>query len=312
LGGANRGRGIACGYWGNYGGQSSASASVNPDGTINLLIGSIDLSGVRTTTAMQLAETLGIGVEAIVPQVADTNSVAETEGSYGSRTTFATGWAAYELGVRIIAEMKQRVAELWEVAPEDIEFVDGVFTAEDRQIDFAGVAAQLGETGGALMVSATVKPEGYVPALACHIVDVEVDPDTGKIDILRYTAVQDVGRAIHPDFVEGQIQGGVVQGIGWALNEEYVYTRDGRLLNANLLDYRMPTSLDVPMIDTVMVEVPNPNHPYGVRGVGEVPIVPPPAAIANAVYAAVGLRMTVLPMSPANVLEALWQKQATG
>jgi xanthine dehydrogenase molybdenum-binding subunit len=118
--------------------------------------------------------------------------------------------------------------------------------------------------------------------------------------------VQDVGTAIHPSYVEGQIQGGVTQGIGWALNEGYFYDEDGHLLNASLLDYRLPTCLDMPMIETVLVEVPNPGHPYGVRGVGEVPIVPPAAAIAQAIYQAAGVRLTTLPMSPASVLEALW------
>jgi CO/xanthine dehydrogenase Mo-binding subunit len=155
------------------------------------------------------------------------------------------------------------------------------------------------------MASATVEAGKWGPAFATHIVDVEVDPETGKVQILRYTAVQDVGTAIHPSYVEGQMQGGVAQGMGWALNEEYVYDEQGRLLNASLLDYRVPTCLDLPMIETVLVEVPNPGHPYGVRGVGEVPIVPPPAAIANAIYRAIGVRMNTLPMSPARVLEAM-------
>ena len=132
---------------------------------------------------------------------------------------------------------------------------------------------------------------------------VEVDPDTGKVTILRYTAVQDCGTAIHPSYVEGQMQGGTVQGIGWALNEEYIYNDKGAMTNASFLDYRLPTSLDLPMIDTVIVEVPDPHHPYGVRGVGEVPIVPPPAALANAIYRAVGVRMQELPMSPGRVLK---------
>lgn len=310
LGGPNRGRGIACGFWDNYGGQSSASACVNYDGTISLLIGSIDLSGERTASAMQLAETLGIAPAVIVPQVGDTNSVAETEGSYGSRTTFATGWAAILLGRKIIEELTGRVAQFWEVSPDAIAYENGEFSAGDQRIGFTELAEHLSGLGGPVMVSVTVNPSGLGPGVACHIVDVEVDPDTGKVDILRYTAIQDAGKAIHPSFVEGQIQGGVVQGIGWALNEAFIYGEDGRLLNANLLDYRMPTSLDVPMIDTVIVEVPNPHHPFGVRGVGEVPITPPPAAIANAIYNAVGVRMDVLPMSPANVLAALWKKQA--
>ncbi|MBI1279552.1 MAG: molybdopterin-dependent oxidoreductase [Anaerolineaceae bacterium] len=309
LEGKHTGRGIACAYWDNYGGQSSVSACVNTDGTINLVIGSIDLSGERTATAMQLAETLGITTGQIVPQIGDTNSVGDTEGSYGSRTTFATGWAAYLLGKKIIDELTQRVARLWELSPESITYKDGEFHADNRCISFNEIAAELDHLGGALMVNITARPSGLGPGVATHIVDVEVDPDTGKVDILRYTAIQDAGKAIHPDFVEGQIQGGVVQGIGWALNEAYIYSPEGHLLNTTLLDYRMPTSLDVPMIDTVIVEVPNPYHPYGVRGVGEVPIGPPPAAIANAIYKAVGVWLDVLPMSPANVLEALWKKQ---
>jgi CO/xanthine dehydrogenase Mo-binding subunit len=135
-----------------------------------------------------------------------------------------------------------------------------------------------------------------------------VDPDTGKVTILRYTAVQDAGKAIHPSYVEGQMQGGVVQGIGWALNEEYFFSPQGEMANSSFLDYRMPTSLDLPMIDTVIVEVANPGHPYGVRGVGEVPIVPPMAAVANAIAHAIGIRMTDLPMSPDAILEALWKE----
>ncbi len=311
LEGPNRGRGIACAYWGNWGGRSSASASMNSDGTISLLTGSIDLSGTRTSTAMQLAETLGINLDDIVPQVGDTNSVANTEGSYGSRTAFATGWAAHKIGLKLIDDLRERAAKLWDVPLDTVHYEDGEIFTEEQRIAFRDMAKHLDETGGPLMVSATSFEPGHGPSLTTHLVDVEVDPDTGKVDILRYTAIQDVGKAIHPDFVEGQIQGGVVQGIGWALNEGYFYSDDGRLLNANFLDYRMPTFLDVPMIDTVMVEVANPNHPYGVRGVGEVPIVPPPAAIANAIYAAVGVRMTVLPMSPSRVLEALWETQTT-
>ena len=141
--------------------------------------------------------------------------------------------------------------------------------------------------------------------LAAHIVDVEVDRETGKVEILRYTAFQDVGKAIHPSYVEGQIQGGVAQGVGMALNEEYVYDDRGVMRNASFLDYRMPTTLDLPMIDTVLIEVPNPGHPYGVRGVGEVPIVPPLAAVANAIHDAIGLRMRRLPASPTAILEEL-------
>ena len=153
---------------------------------------------------------------------------------------------------------------------------------------------------------------GQGNAFGLHVVDVEVDPDTGKVEILRYTALQDAGKAIHPSYVEGQMQGGAVQGIGWALNEEYYRGEQGQMLNSSFLDYRMPISLDLPMIDTVIVEVANPGHPLGVRGVGEVCLVPPMAAIANAIYDAIGIRMEHLPMNPASILEALWEKDGTG
>ena len=167
------------------------------------------------------------------------------------------------------------------------------------------MAASLEKTGGPISCQATVSPGGAGYQLAAYLVDVAVDRDTGKVDVLRSTLFQDVGKAVHPDYVAGQMQGGVVQGLGWALHEEYVYNAEGRLLNTSLLDYRMPTALDVPNTETVILETPNPGHPYGVRGVGEASILNPPAAVANAIYDAVGIRMHCLPMSPGAVLEKL-------
>ena len=306
LPGKHRGRGVAAGYWGNYGGRSSAAASVSADGTVSLIEGSVDIGGGRASIAMQLAETLQLPLSDVHPTVVDTDSVGFTEGTYGSRTTFATGWAVYELGKSILQKMTRRAAEMWEVEPGQVAYANGVFTANDNRMTFKELAAALIESGEAVVASAAVSPNTWGASFSLHIVDVEVDPETGKVDILRYTAVQDVGKAIHPAYVEGQMQGGVSQGVGWALNEGYYYDAQGHLMNASLLDYRMPTSLDLPMIDTVIVEVPNPGHPFGVRGVGEVPIVPPPAALANAIYRAVGVRMTVLPMSPGRIQDALW------
>jgi len=305
--GPNTGRGFASGFWFNYGGKSSASASVNNDGTVNLMEGSVDIGGSRTSLAMQLAETLGIAAEDVRPFVADTNEVGYTEGTYGSRTTFATGWAVIETGKALIEKLKERAAILWEVEKDAnaVTFEAGVFSSGDNKLTFKELAEKLDDTGGPVVASAAVQPKGAIPGFAAHIVDVEVDPDTGKVQILRYTAVQDVGKAIYPAYVESQIQGGVAQGVGWALNEGYLYDEQGRLLNASWLDYRMPVALDLPMIDTILVEVPNPNHPFGVKGVGEVCIVPPPGAIANAIYRAVNARVTDLPMSPAKVVETL-------
>jgi xanthine dehydrogenase molybdenum-binding subunit len=305
LPGPHRGRGVATGFWFNYGGKSSASASVNNDGTVSLLEGSVDIGGTRTSLAMQLAETLGIPAENVRPVVADTGSIGFTEGTYGSRTTFATGWAVYETANSLKEKLKERAAILWEVEAGQVQFENGVFSSGDKSLTFQELASNLDETGGPVVASAAVQPKGAGPTFATHIVDVEVDPDTGKVQILRYTAIQDAGKAIYPAYVASQMQGGVAQGVGWALNEEYLYDEQGRLLNASLLDYRMPVALDLPMIETIIVEVPNPGHPYGARGVGEVPIVPPPAAIANAIYRAVGVRMNQLPMSPARVMEAM-------
>ena len=255
---------------------------------------------------MQLAETLGLSITDIRPMVGDTDAVGYTEGTYGSRTTFATGWAAYELGISLRQQLIVRAADLWELEPDQIHYENGVFTANEHRLTFKQLAAKLHASGSPIMASVAVQPGGEGPAIGVHIVDVEVDPETGKVQILRYTAVQDAGKAIHPSYVEGQIQGGVAQGIGWALNEEYIYDDQGHLLNTSLLDYRLPTCLDLPFIDTVIVEVPNPGHPYGVRGVGEVPIVPPLAAVANAIYKALGVRMRILPMSPGRILETVW------
>ncbi len=306
LEGPNRGRGVASGYWMNVGLKSSMTASVNPDGTVALVEGSTDIGGTRASLAMQLAETLGIAAEEIKPSVVDTDSIGYTDVTGGSRTTYAGGVAAYETGLDIIRQLKERAALIWQVSADDVQYEDGVLRSlsdPTKTMTFKEIAAKLHATGAPVVGRATVSPTGQGGAFSTQIADVEVDPDTGKVTILRYTVVQDVGTAVHPAYVEGQLQGAAAQGIGWALNEEYYYDETGRMVNSSFLDYRMPTTLDLPMIDTVIVEVPNPGHPYGVRGVGEVPIVPPLAAIANAVYRATGQRFRDLPMNPRRVLE---------
>jgi xanthine dehydrogenase molybdenum-binding subunit len=307
LEGPNRGRGVAMGYWGNAGNQSSATISVNADGTISMVTGSVDIGGTRPALAMQAAETLGLGADDVIPSVGDTDSVGWTGVTGGSRTAFSTGIAVVSAAEEVKRQMIARAALLWEGEAQDVAFNDGVFTSvknPDLTMSWKDVAAKLLRTGGPVTASASSNPRQVGPAFAGHMVDLEVDPETGKVTILRYTVVQDVGTAAHPSYVEGQMQGGAAQGIGWALNEEYVYAVDGTLLNSSFLDYRMPTTLDLPLIDTVIIEVPNPGHPFGIRGVGEVSIVPPPAAIANAIRRATGTRMTKLPMSPGNIMEA--------
>ena len=314
LEGPNRGRGVAAGFWFNGTGPACATASVNGDGTVSLTEGSPDIGGGRVSMAIQMAEVLGIPAEDVHPSVGDTDAVGYTSLTAGSGATFKSGWASYEAAHDIKQQIIERAARIWEIDVKDVEFKEGLASHKsdpELKLNFKQIAARLNSTGGPIVGRGNVNPAGVGNAFAVHIVDVEVDPDTGKVDILRYTALQDVGKAVHPSYVEGQLQGGVAQGIGWALNEEYVYNDSGEMSNSSFLDYRMPTSLDLPMIETVLVEVANSGHPFGLRGVGEVCIVPPMGAVANAIHDAIGVRMEVLPMSPGNVLEALWAKNGS-
>ena len=315
LGGPNRGRGIAVGFRWQGGQTSSATINVNNSGTINLITGSVDIGGTRTAVAMQAAETLGLTSEDVFPTVADTDAVGFTANTGGSRTAFDTGLAAIAAAEEVKKVMASRAALIWEVQDEDVIFEDGTFVCTKNPSDrltFKELASRQMRTGGPITCSASANSTGVGPIFAGNIFDVEVDPDTGKVEILRATAFLDSGRSVHPSFVEGQMQGGTVQGIGWALNEEYFYTQDGAMANSSFLDYRMPITLDVPMIDCVVIEVPNPRHPYGLRGVGEAPIIPPLAALSNAIYQATGVRMRKLPMSPTNILAALAEEKDQG
>ena len=310
LSGERRGRGVASGFWFNVGFHSAAHASVNSDGTVSLALGSADIGGTRAALAMQFAETLGIPYEAVNPQVVNTDSVGHTMVTGGSRTAFAGGWAAHEAALDVRRQLEERAAAIWECARDAVRYEDGALHGPDgRTLTFAEICGQLPHTGGLIQGKADVSPDTAGPAFACHVVDVEVDPDTGKVEILRYTAAQDVGTAVHPSYVESQIQGGVAQGIGMALTEEYVYDDGGDMQNPTLLDYRMPTSFDLPMLDTILVEVPNPGHPYGVRGVGEIPIVPPLAAVANAIHDALGVRVSRLPATPDRLLAQIEEQR---
>jgi len=306
LEGPNRGRGVAHAYWGNWGARSSCTLSVNGDGTVSLVTSSVDLSGTRTTIAMQAAEALELPAERINPSVGDTDNTGYADVSAGSRTTYATGIAAIQAAEDVIAQMRARAAGLWGIPVESVSYANGVFFANaDLRFTFAELAEQVTGAGGSVSSIANVDVGEWGAGFSTQIADVEVDPETGKVTLLRYTVVQDVGQAVHPTMVEGQMQGGATQGIGWALYEGYAYNDAGQMLNANFLDYKIPTALDVPLIETVIVEVPYPKHPYGVRGVGEPPILPPPAAIANAIYRAIGVRPDHLPMTSAHLLEKM-------
>ncbi|MDP7342613.1 MAG: molybdopterin-dependent oxidoreductase, partial [Alphaproteobacteria bacterium] len=309
--GPNQGRGVASGFWFNVGGDSCATVNVGEDGTLVLATGSPDVGGSRASMAIMAAETLGIDVKDVRPIVADTASLGYTFLTGGSRVTFATGMAVIEASKQIALELRQRAAKIWDISVDAVIWEDGYAkpaganAGDFEPLSLQQIAAMKAQTGGPIGGRASVNADCSGPGVATVMCDVEVDPETGRVTILRYTAIQDCGKAIHKAYVEGQIQGGAAQGIGWALNEEYIYDEKGRLDNPGFLDYRIPVASDLPMIEAVIVEVANPTHPYGVRGVGEVPIIPPMATVANAIEGAIGVRMTELPMSPPKVLAAL-------
>jgi CO/xanthine dehydrogenase Mo-binding subunit len=309
-----QGRGVASGFWFNIGGETCVSLTVNEDGTVSLVAGTPDIGGLRASLAMVAADELGVPYDKVRPIIGDTGSVGFNFLTGGSRSTFSGTMAVVEAARQIKADLCQRAAKLWGVPVDQVEFEGGSVkplgdaTAKAKPMSVADMAKVAGKTGGPIGGSGRINAQGAAPSFGTHLVDVQVDPETGRVTILRYTMAQDAGRAVHPSYVEGQYQGGAAQGIGWALNEEYIYGPDGKLQNAGFLDYRMPVASDVPMIDAIIVEVPNPRHPYGVRGVGETPIVPPMAAIANAIENATGIRFTELPMSPPKVLRALRER----
>ena len=309
--GPNQGRGSASGFWFNGAGDSGANVAVNADGTVTIATGSPDIGGTRASMAIMAAETLGIDYHLIQSSVVDTETVPFCHVTGGSRVTYATGLAVINACRQIIDDLRARAALMWDVDVDAVVWEDGHAKPASSNVgDFEplslkDIASKFSATGGPIGATGTVNAGGQAPGFSTQFCDVEVDPETGRVTILRFVAAQDAGRAIHPSYVEGQMQGGVVQGIGWALNEEYIYDEDGRMSNPGFLDYRVPVASDVPMIEPIVVEVPNPNHPFGVKGVGEVSICPPMAAIANAVADAIGRRMQELPMSPPKILEAL-------
>ncbi|MEJ0020595.1 MAG: xanthine dehydrogenase family protein molybdopterin-binding subunit [Acetobacteraceae bacterium] len=306
-----QGRGLATGFWFNIGGESTAQVHVNEDGSITAATGSPDIGGSRASIGMMVAEVLGVPAERVRTVVADTASIGFTHVTGGSRVTFATGMAATQAAEKVVDELKKRAAMIWEIPVEAVDWHEGMaFPAGSNAgafepLDLAALALKAARTGGPINAEVALNAQGAGAGFGAHICDVSVDRETGQVTIERYTAVQDVGKAIHPSYVEGQIQGGAAQGIGWALNEEYIYNSKGQLENPGFLDYRCPVASDLPLIEAVLVEVPNPRHPFGARGVGEVPIVPPMAAVANAIRDAIGIRMPSLPMSPPKVRKAL-------
>ena len=307
-----RGRGLALGYWRGTSMTSAAHITIAGDGRPMVTMGAVDLSGTRSTMAQVVAEEFGLPIEDIHIQTGDSKSVGYSDGAAGSRVARTMTAALVEACADALAQLRIRAAEKLQCDPDALDYAEGVFRARPA----GGAAISLPELMQATLTDGAVIGRGVSTKLplgveiGAHVCDVEVDTDTGLVTVLRYTAFQDVGLALNPTAVEGQIEGSVVQGLGWALLEGFDYAPDGRLRNASLLDYRMPTALDVPRIDTVIIETPVPQVPYGVRGVGEVPIVPPAAAVANAIARAIGVRVCRMPMTPERVLGAIRSARA--
>ena len=313
--GANMGRGMACAFWFNFGGQTCVDVNVTPDGNVTVAVGTIDVGGSRAALAMAVAEELGVKYDNVRVIVADTSSLGHNDMTDGSRGTFSSSMAAVDATRKAVTILKERAAKTWDIQVDDVQWEDGEAKPVGakygnlKSLSLKDLAAGAGNTGGPIAGHSEIVADGAGVSFGTHICDVEVDMETGRSLVKRYTVIQDAGKAMHPDYVEGQYQGGAAQGIGWALNEEYIYGANGRLQNAGFLDYRIPVCSDLPFIDTVILEIPNPHHPYGVRGVGETPIVPPLAAVGNAISHATGVRQTHAPMSPPRVLKSLKTKK---
>jgi CO/xanthine dehydrogenase Mo-binding subunit len=307
----NQGRGMACGFWFNFGGQTCTDLNIGPDGSVSLTIGTVDIGGARASMGLIAAEELGIPYDQVKTYIADTASLGHNDTTEGSRGTFSSGMATIFAAREAIDVLKERAALMWDIPAKDVEWVDGEARAVGKghgnlpPLSLKKIAAKAPTTGGPIAGHNETVADNAGVSFASHICDVEVDPETGGTKVIRYTVIQDAGKAIHLDYVEGQFQGAAAQGIGWALNEEYIYGKDGTLQNPGFLDYRIPVCSDLPFIDTDILEIPNPNHPYGIRGVGETSIVPPLAAIGNAVSNAVGVHLSHIPMSPPRILKAI-------
>lgn len=314
--GPNQGRGVASGFWFNAGGESSAQVNITEDGNVVVTTGHPDIGGSRAGIANICAELLGIDYRRVSVLIGDTATIGFSNLTGGSRVLFASSIVVTESTNNVIGTLCALAAKIWDIDPDAVTWEDGearpagANAGQFPPLTLEELAARANESGGPIGAGAQINTTGAEGGFGTHICDVEVDPELGIVRVLRYTVLQDVGRAVHPSYVEGQMQGGAVQAIGWALNEEYIYNKNGHVDNPGFLDYRMPVASDMPMIDTHIIEIPNPKHPQGVRGVGEVPLVPGLAAVRNAVYDALGVRFNDLPMSPPVVLDALDMAEA--
>ena len=265
--GKNQGRGVACGFWFNFGGQTCTDLNVGADGTVTLAVGTVDVGGSRASLSLVAAEELGIPYDKVKTVVADTATLGYNDTTEGSRGTFSSSMATIYAARNAVGVMRERAAKIWDIPVDDVIWEDGHAKAKGKRhgnltpLSLKEIAAGAVHTGGPIAGHSEIVADGAGVSFASHICDVEVDPETGATKVLRYTVIQDAGKAVHPTYVEGQFQGAAAQGIGWALNEEYIYGKDGRLQNPGFLDYRIPVCSDLPMIDTQILRFPIPITP---------------------------------------------------
>ena len=307
----NEGVGMAAGHWPGGLEPAAAVCRVDSDGTMTVVTSAVDMSGVNSGFAVIAAAAFGLSPDKVRVVSADTSSGPYAGGSGGSKVTYTVGAAVLRAAESARQKVLAAASQELEISPDDLEVEDGVVRAvgaPDRSVTVAELAKKALRFGG---VYEPIEGHGGsaqtsgAPSVAAHLSHVRVDRETGEVELLRHVIAQDVGRALNPALVEGQMRGGVAQGMGWALYEELDHDQDGRLLTGSFLDYAIPTAERVPEIETLIVEVPAPDGPFGAKGIGEAPVVGAPAAVANAVAAATGKRITELPMTPPRVWKAL-------
>jgi CO/xanthine dehydrogenase Mo-binding subunit len=308
---AGEGVGMAAGHWPGGLEPAAAVCRVGSDGVLTVVTSAVDMSGASSGFALIAAEAFGLSPDQVRIVTADTDAGPYAGGSGGSKITYTVGAAVLRAAQAAREKLLAAASQELEIAPSDLEVVDGVVRAvgaPDRSITVAEISSLALQFGGRYEPieghGGSAQTSG-APSVAAHLVHARVDAETGEVELLRHVIAQDVGRALNPALVEGQMRGGATQGIGWALFEELVHDEDGRLLTGSFLDYALPVAERVPEIETLIVEVPAPDGPYGAKGIGETPVVGAPAAVANAVAAATGVRLRRLPMTPPRVWQAL-------
>jgi CO/xanthine dehydrogenase Mo-binding subunit len=290
-------------------GASGVVLTLNEDGSVHLTSGAVDLTGVNTVLAQIVAEELGIPLEQVHVRTRDTEGAPYAAVSGGSRTTYGMGLATQNAVRQLKGELVNFAAEHLSASPEELVMTDG----RVRPRDGAGAGIPIPELAqiamysprGPLTVTGSASDNAWLAdshIFVTQVAEVQVDADTGEITALRVSSFQDVGFALNPMLVEGQIEGGIVQGLGWGLLEGITHDK-GVVLNHNFLDYKIPTALDAPELVPVLIEVPSPQGPYGIKGVGEPAMVATPAVLANAICDATGIRLTETPLAQGSILK---------